>query len=167
MSTLYELQSNYRDLQDMLENEEYDTQAIIDTLESIEGEIDIKIDNIACLIKEMSYESESFASEIKKLQERKQAKENKINSLTDYVYSAMLNTGKAKIETARNKISIRNNPPKVVVNNLEMLKQLEFAWKKKELTESDVDKTELKKRLSSGEIIEGVNLESSQSLSIK
>lgn len=165
--TLFELQENYRAVQAMTENEEIDAQAILDTLEAIEGEIEIKADNIACIIKTLDYESQAIADEIKRLQERKKAKENKSASLKEYLFSAMQSLGKLRIETARNKLSIRNNPVKVVISNLEALKPLSWVWKQRELTESDIDKTALKSRLQAGEAIEGATLEQEQSLSIK
>lgn len=165
--TLFELQENYKAVQAMAENEEIDAQAILDTLEAIGGEIDIKADNIACIIKSLDYESKAIADEIKGLQERKKAKESKAASLKEYLFYAMLSLGKSKIETARNRLSIRNNPAKVVISNLELIKPLSWAWKVRELTESDIDKTELKSRLQAGENIEGASLEQGQSLVIK
>lgn len=165
--TLFELQDNYKTVEAMANDEEIDSQAILDTLEAIEGEIEIKADNIACIIKSLDYESQAIADEIKRLQERKKAKENKAVSLKEYLFSAMQSLGKPKIETARNKLSIRNNPVKVVILSIEALKPLSWAWKQKELTESDIDKTALKSRLQAGEAIEGVTLEQGQSLSIK
>lgn len=72
-----------------------------------------------------------------------------------------------KIETTRNKLSIRNNPPKVVISNIEALKPLSWAWKPHYLSEADIDKTELKLHLVAGEAISGATLEQGQSLQIK
>ena len=51
MSKLYELKENWKQVQEMLYEEEIDEQCILDTLESIEGEIEDKADSYAMIIK--------------------------------------------------------------------------------------------------------------------
>ncbi len=165
--TLFELQDAYKEVAAMAENEEIDPQAVIDTLEAIAGEIEEKADNIACLIKSLDYESKAYSEEIKKLTEWKRAKEAKAARLKEYLFSSMQNLNIPKIETTRNKLSIRNNPPKVVISNIEALKPLSWAWKPHYLSEADIDKTELKLHLVAGEAISGATLEQGQSLQIK
>ena len=48
---LYELKENWKQVQEMLYEEEIDEQCILDTLESIEGEIEDKADSYAMIIR--------------------------------------------------------------------------------------------------------------------
>lgn len=164
---LYELAENYRMLQAMLDDDEVDEQAIIDTIEAMEGEFDEAADNIACLIKTVTYETEAMAAEIKKLQERKRIKENKSKRIKEYLLENMQKINRTKIETARNRISIRKNPASLIVTNISALQDNIGNWKSRKWNEDELDKTKIKERLNAGETIEGVRLESSVSLTIK
>ena len=67
MSSLYELNEKWKQISDMLYEEEIDEQCILDTLESIESEIEDKADNYAKMIKNLMASSEAKKEEAKKL----------------------------------------------------------------------------------------------------
>jgi hypothetical protein len=92
-------------------------EAINDTLESIEGEFEDKADNIACFLKSLIYEAKAIKEEIDTLSERMKAKQAKADKLQDYLYGCMKTFGKTKLETARNVLQIKINPPSVEVGN--------------------------------------------------
>ena len=101
MSRLYELKENYRQVADMLYEEEIDVQCILDTLESIEGEIEDKADNYAVIIKELLADAEVCKQEKLRLEARQKSFENRAKFLKDRLEEVMRETGKTKFKTAK------------------------------------------------------------------
>ena len=101
MSRLYELKENYRQVADMLYEEEIDVQCILDTLESIEGEIEDKADNYAVIIKELLADAEVCKQEKLRLEARQKSFETRAKFLKDRLEEVMKETGKTKFKTAK------------------------------------------------------------------
>ena len=106
---LYEISEAIREVQ----NADLPEDAKRDTLESLECDFEEKADNIACLVKENNAMSKALKEEAKKLLERAKAKDMSSEWLTSYLKESFESNGKTKIETTRNKISIRQNPESV------------------------------------------------------
>lgn len=98
-----------------VENGDIPEEAVPDTLESLEGEFNAKADNIASFIKSLEYDASSLEQESKNLSERAKSKKAKAQNLRQYLFRQMRDTGIERIDTPRNLLSIRKNPPKVVV----------------------------------------------------
>ena len=166
---LYELSKDYESLILAIENGDIPEEAVVDTLESITSLLDEKADNIACWIKQLTAEAEAIKAEEDKLKARRTAKLNRAERLTNYLAECLANAGRTKIETARNVISFRKNPPKVVFDNED--KFIEWAQKEADgllkYAKPTVDRTAVKVALENGATIEGVRIESSQNISIK
>ena len=77
MSRLYELKENYKQIANMLYQEEVDEECILDTLESIEGEIEDKADNYAVIIKELLGDADICKQEKMRLEARQKRFENR------------------------------------------------------------------------------------------
>ena len=155
---MYELTEMYIRLLSM----DMDEDVFNDTLEGLEGDIEYKVDNIACVIKELNSDAEAIKNEEKKLADRRKAKENKATRLKEYLHQCLSAMDKNKIETARNLISIRKNPAKVVlVNDFYNDAYAEVVETVK------IDKNKLKEDLKAGKIVEGATLEQGTSLNIK
>lgn len=101
MSSLYELRENWKQVSDMLYEEEIDEQCILDTLESIEGEIEDKADNYAIIIKELLGDAEVCKQEKLRLEARQKSFENRAKLLKDRLEEVMKETGKTKFKTAK------------------------------------------------------------------
>ena len=166
---LYELAHDYENLMAAIENGDVPEEAIFDTLESITTLLDEKADNIACWIKQLTAEAEAIKAEEDKLKARRTAKLNRAERLTNYLAECLTNAGRTKIETARNVISFRKNPPKVVIDN-------EAGFVEWAQTHADgflnygkptINKTAIKDYIASGGQLDGVRIESSQNLAIK
>ena len=106
---LYEISEAIREVQ----NADLPEDAKRDTLESLECDFEEKADNIACLVKENNAMSKALKEEAKKLLERAKAKDMSSEWLTNYLKESFISNGKTKIETNRNKISIKQNPESV------------------------------------------------------
>lgn len=107
MSKLYELTGEYIQLLDMLEDEEYDERAILDTIEGIDYEIEIKADNYAKIIKSLESDIEAIKAEKTRLDNRQKVYENRIKWLKKNLEMAMRATRKMKFSTELFSFGIR------------------------------------------------------------
>lgn len=169
---LYELTSDFAELFDEFESMEDDDmkQAWFDTLDGIEQEFEVKAENIAVFIKELNAEIEALKQEEERLRARRKAKENKTESLKDYLKSCMICIGRLKIDTVKARISIRKNPEAAQFDNEKdfvrmcMENDLDDFLRYKE---PEINKTAVKEALKAGEKIPGAELGRTQSIIIK
>lgn len=176
MPRLYEISDQFAQLFDsfdeLMEAEE-DTedieQAWFDTLEGIEGEFECKAESVAQYIKELNAEAEAIKAEEKKLSARRKAKENAAIRMKEYLKNCMETMNLKKVETAKAKISIRNNAPSLKIDNeTEFIMTLESSGRRDLLKYAppEIKKTDIKNLIKSGEEFKGARLESSQSIII-
>lgn len=170
---LFEITNLYRDLFDKMNDrddlEDDEIQAYFDTLESIEGEFDLKAESVACFIKELIADINALEKQEKMFKQRREAKENTIKRLKDYLKQEMTAIGSKKIEGINAIISIRNNTESVQIddekafvnwakgNNCDLLK----------FKEPEISKTKIKDALKAGSKIPYCSLTRTQSLIIK
>lgn len=166
--TLYSLTQDFIVFLRAIENGEIDESAIKDSLESITCLIEDKADNIACMIKNLNAEALAIKTEEQALAERRKAKEKQVERLKEYLSETLLSANYTKIETARNKISFRKSESVCIENEDDFL-----HWAMKERDEfltykaPTINKTEIKKALALGEVLEGVSIETKQNIQIK
>ena len=133
-----------------------------------EDEFDIKAENVAQYIKNLNVESTALSDEIKKLQARKKSKDNKIKSMKEYLKNCMLQTGRDKIETSKVKLSIRNNAESVLIDDeKKFIEEYSDTHKEYFKFKAEISKTDIKKILQSGKIIDGAKLIRDKSLLVK
>lgn len=166
---LYELANDYENLMAAIENGDIPEEALADTLESITALLDEKADNIACWIKQLTAEVEAIKAEEDKLKARRTAKLKRAERLTEYLAECLTNSGIPKIETARNVISFRKNPPAVVFDD--EAKFIEWAQVHADgllnYAKPKVDRVAVKVALENGAEIEGCRIESKLNIQIK
>jgi len=175
MSTLYELQGQFQEIYNHLIAGEIDEQTFNDTLESIDfkGAIETKAEGYAHIIANLENnantvddEIKRFKSEIERLTNHKNSFANKAARMKERLQAAMIATDNRKIKTALFSFNVQANPEKVVVEDLECLKNQD-VWKKPKFTEAELDKTLIKKMMQEGKEIKGARLEKTESLRIK
>ena len=165
---LYEIANDYEALIESIESGEIPEEAIADTLEGIEALLEDKADNIACLIKNIKADVQAIRAEELNLAERRKSKESQIERLTTYLSETLQRVGISKMETVRNKISFRKSESVSVADEGAFI-----AWAMGNhddlLTYKDptINKTAIKKALSSGEEIEGAVIENKLNIQIK
>lgn len=166
---LYEIGAAYQQLQEDIENGLIPEEAIPDTLECITMALDEKADNIACLIKNLQAEAQAIKAEEEKLAERRKSKEKEADRLTQYLSDILLQSGYKTIETARNKITFRKNPPKVVIDDEKAF--IEWAAENAKYflkyANPTVNKTAVKDAITSGAVVMGAQIISEERISIK
>ena len=166
---LYEIATDYQRLLDAIENGEIPEEALVDTLESITTLLEDKVDNIACIIKGLTAEAEAIKAEEDRLKARRTAKLKRAERLTQYLSDTLLQNGVDRIETARNNITFRKTPGKVVFDNEKAF----IAWAHEnagvflKYTAPTADRTAIAQYIKGGGELDGVRIESSQNISIK
>lgn len=166
---LYEIGAAYQQLQEDIENGLIPEEAIADTLECITMALDEKADNIACLIKNLNAEALAIKVEEERLAERRKSKEKEADRMTQYLSDILQQSGIDKIETARNKITFRKNPPKVVIDDEKAF--IEWATENAKYflkyANPTVNKTAVKDAITSGAVVMGAQIISEERISIK
>lgn len=168
MSTLYELD---KELQEVLlygfnencidlETGAIDQEKVGAYLESLQVERKTKIENIALMIKNLESDAAEIKAEEKALKSRREAKENKADSLREYIKSSMLLLEEKKFETARVAMSFRTSKT-VVVDDMATLGEKYIK------VEYSPDKTAIKKAIESGETVCGAHIQENHNLQIK
>lgn len=99
MSSLYQLNEDYKTVLNMLYDEDIDEQMILDTLEGIEGEIEDKADAYAKIIKELEAKQKAGKEEAKRLSERSKMFDIRIKRLKQNLLETMKTVGKTKFAT--------------------------------------------------------------------
>lgn len=136
-----------------------ETGEILDSsyLDSLLLEREEKIDGIACFIKNLKAEEEAIANEIKILQQRKKVKENKIESLKNYLGNVL---DGEKYESARARISYRS-ASSVLIEDEVIIPAKYITYEPK------VDKIGISAALKLGDTIPGAKLVTNTSIQIK
>jgi hypothetical protein len=164
---LYEISERYASFLKSCEDGEVPDEAVPDTLEALGAEFDEKADSICCFIKNLNAEGAAINKEIEMLHERKKSKLKCSERLTEYLKSQMEFIGKTKIETARNKITVKKNPESVLLEMNFLNWARENADEFLKWREPEPDKLKIKEHLKSGGKLEHAQLVKTKKLEIK
>lgn len=159
---LYELTQNYRNLENLEEQEDLTVEMIQEALGQVEEDINTKIENTCKVIKEIEVDVLGIDEEIKRLTNFKKQKENTVKKLKEYIEFEMNGIGLNKIEGKLFKVSFRKSKAVKIIDETKIPK--EFIKVK---TTENISKTDLSKALKNGEVIEGAELIENRSLQIK
>ena len=162
---LYELNQNFNNLIEVLENTEDENlkELIKNSMDQLALETNEKIENIIKYIKNLEATATALETEVKRLNDRKFKTLKKVDHLKNYLKDFTNTLDNKKYNTGIFNISIRKNAASVIVDN-EFLVPDEFC--KTEIIRK-VDKVALKEKLKAGEVIEGVKLQQTESIIIK
>lgn len=117
MSTsLYVLGAEYRAAADMLADLDMPDDVVRDTLESISGDLEAKAVNVAQFVRNLESSAEQIKAAEKAMSDRRKAIENRADRVRQYLLDNMIATGITKIECPYFKLTVRDNPPAVVIN---------------------------------------------------
>lgn len=172
MGKLYNLAQEWEELFSALDEMENDPELLsawFDTLEGMEGEFDDTAIYLAVEIKRLNIEINGMKEEQKALAERRATAENKVARLQDYIKESMQKIGKSNIENPKARISLRNTPPAVHIQDEKDF--IEWAATHNDdllkFSAPTIDKTKVKDALKSGKELPGATLESGKSINIK
>lgn len=162
MSRLYELKENWKQISNMLYEEEIDEQCILDTLESIEGEIEDKADSYAIIIKELLADAEACKQEKLRLETRQKSFENRAKLLKIKLEEVMKETGKTDFKTSLFNFKIQKNGGLEPLWTTEDLRLIPWDFLKKE-----PDNTKIRELLQTQEVSWAKLQERGESLRIR
>ncbi|WP_338862832.1 siphovirus Gp157 family protein [Mycetohabitans rhizoxinica] len=163
--TLYQIANEYRHAADRLVELDLDEQTVADTLESISGEFITKAQNVAFLIRNLETSAEQIQVAIEEMQMRAQKYANRAERIRAYLLQNMLMSGVQKLECPYLKLTVRENPAKVVIDDE---RQVPMAY----MTDPPPpqpkpDKKLIAQAIKDGSGVPGCRLEHSQRLEIK
>lgn len=165
---LYQLTQEYLSLQSLLEDPDMDPQAVEDTLEGLGGELEEKADSLACVIKDLEADALAMKKEADALAQRAKSRTARAERLREYLFQQMRLVGLRKIETSRNRISIRKTPPSLRLEDAPRF--LEWARENRPdlLREKppELDKSAVRDALKAGDPLPGAKLESGETFSL-
>lgn len=169
MSNLYELTNNFievdRLISEYLENgEEELAENLVKANQIIVKEIENKSVGFIYMFRNMDSQIDAIDAEIKRLQDLKKSVKNKEDRLKTILKDSMEAMGTKKIDTDLGKISIRNNPGSLIVDDIDLVPT---TYKTEVVTTTvKVDTNLVKKLIKNGVEIEGCHLEAGTSLTI-
>lgn len=114
---LYSLTSERLALQSKLQDMNLDEQTIQDTLEGNSTELQAKIEDYGFVIRNMEAFSEAIKAEETRLSERRKSHEKRIERIKEWLLVNMQACDISKIECPAFTISLRQNPPKVIIDD--------------------------------------------------
>lgn len=168
MNTLYEISTAFQQVEDLLTDPEFildeEGQAnLAAAYQSIEMDFHAKAENTVKMIRNFEGQAEMLDAEIKRLQARKKTMENKAEILRASLKGSMEATGIDKIKSALFNISLSKPKAGSVVINIPV-EELPTEYQKVKI---EADKTAIKNDLKEGVWIEGVELETIRTLTIR
>jgi len=159
MTNLYELSSNFMEVQALIEE---GNEGLRDTLDAIDLAIEDKLENIAKLIRNLDGEATALKNEEERLADKRKSIENNIKNLKQYSQSALEDTGNRKLKAGIFTYSIQKNPPSVAINDDKLIPQEYYVP-----VEPKLDKQYIKEMLKDGEEVPGAELSQGDSVRIR
>ena len=163
MMKLYELTEMYKNVWDLIADEEIDVEMLEVALQNIEDSIELKADNMAKLIKSIDGDVLVLKEEEKRLASRRRALENKQANIKSYLESQLLSMGVDKVKTTLFTVALQNNPPSVKFTNEDLIPEMY----KKEVTTITIPKKEILDAIKNGIEVPGAEIIQGKSLRIR
>jgi hypothetical protein len=164
-TSLYILASEYQAISEKLLDSDFDELTISDTLESVGGELEAKCTNVAMFVRNLESSAEQIKLAEKAMAERRKSLENKADSIKKYLKENMQRTGITKIESPWFALTIKKNPPSVVIDDATAIPE-KFLVTPPPPPPSP-DKAAIKLAIQAGEVVAGAHVEQGERLEIK
>ena len=166
MAKLYELQSTFNQVMDLIDDPDANLEVLESVLQEIEGEFDQKIEGCVMMVKNMEAETVGIKAEIDRLSARKKALDNRIDGLKGYMLMQMTLLAKDKIKTPDGLFTVarQKSPASVVVHNANEITDKFFVIIPEQ---KQIDKLNIKDALVGGEEVPGCELQQGYHLRIR
>lgn len=175
MTSLYEITAEIKQRIDQVLEEAWLPQTTLDSLlPAMKAEALQKQKSIAAYILNLESDIEQMAEYVDRMKGRIKTAENRVTNLKSLLVSSMQTLKQDKVECGEFTIKLKNNPPKVVINNADLV-PIEFMRIVPAAKEPDKNKIadELKKEYTDEQgnkvmgFVAGCNLEQGTRLEIK
>lgn len=164
LPALHELASEYREAVERLSDMDLPEQAIADTLEGLQGTLEAKSVNVAMYVQGLEATAEAIKIAEARMKARRQAMENRAERIRAYLKSNMEAVGITSIKCPYFALSIRKNPPAVIVDDLEAIPA--DYWIQPPPPPRQLDKKAVAAQIKAGGAVEGAHLEQGTRLDI-
>ncbi len=121
MTSLFEITDQYRQLQQLEASEDLPIEVIQDTLEGLEGALEVKAVNVAKFVLNAEAMATAIEEASKRMKLRADRLRNRVTYVKDYLKSSMDAVQKIKIESPELVLSIKKNPPSVVIEDEKLI----------------------------------------------
>ena len=165
MTSLYVIANEYQAMIERLENSDLYAQTIADTIEGASGDLELKATNVAMYIRNLEASADDIKQAEKAMAERRKAIETKAESIKRYLLESMKRVGVTKIESPYFALTIKKNPPKLVIDDAGLIPGELYVYP--EAPPPMPDNERIKNMLKNGETVEGARLEQGERLEIK
>lgn len=152
---LYEISNNYQRIADAIENSDEISTELLQELDAVEQNMSAKIENIGALIANLECEAQAIDEVIERQFVRQKRVNKKIENLKDYIKFELERCGINKMSTPQFDLSIRANPPSVVIQDESSIPEKYF----KDRIMRSLDKSLISQDLKNNCDIPGVILE--------
>ncbi len=163
--SLYQLTNEYQLIQMKLLESDFDEQTIADTLEGASGDIEAKSINVAMFIRNLETSAEAIKQAEKEMADRRKAIEKKADSIKQYLKDNMQRCGITKIESPYFALTIKKNPPSVVIDDVGAIAGELYVYP--DAPSPYPDKKAIAELLKAGKEVNGAHLEQADRLDIK
>jgi hypothetical protein len=117
MTSLYQIVEQYRSLETLDPSEDLPAEVIRDTLEGLTGELTVKATNVARYILNIESMADAVEGASKQMKARAERMRVRAESIREYLKVNMQGAGISKIEATEFVLSLKKNPPKVIVTD--------------------------------------------------
>lgn len=162
MSKLYKLSEQFKNLEELLENDDLPKELIQDALNDVQASIEEKIIGMCSYIKNLESDVVGVASEVKRLSDKKKAMENKIDSIKSYMYENLKSLNMQKVRTSIFSVAIQKNQKALKITDGN---KIPIAYVLPQ--EVKFDKKAILADIKNGQVIEGVEVMQSESIRIR
>ena len=162
MSTLYEITQNMKQLNNYLDNEEFNEEIYNNTLDIIKTELSNKSTSLIHVIKNIESDETMIDNEIKRLKAIKDRKSKNLKDIKEYIKVCMEQMNLTKIETPIGNFSLRKSESIDIINPVKIPAQYLNT-----VVEYKPDKVKIKEAIKSGIKIEGAEIVTNNNLTIK
>lgn len=162
---LYILAEQYRQAAEQLADLDLPAEVVADTLESLTGEIEIKAANVAMFVRNLDGMAEQIKAAEDAMSARRKAIEKRADHVREYLKANMERVGISKIECPYFKISLRDNPASVVVDDAESIPA--DYMRQPDAPPPAPDKKAISEAIKAGKEVPGVHLSKSKRIEIK
>ena len=158
--TLYELAGEYRQAAIALSDMDLDEVTIKDTLEGLSGDLEKKATNVAFFIRNLEATGEQIKLAEKQMADRRKAMENRAERIKEYLKENMEIAGINEISCPHFKLTIRKNPPSVVID---AESQIDFFYfLQPETPPPQVNKKLIATEIKAGRVVLGAHLDTTK-----
>lgn len=153
---LYELTTQYRQLQQLADEPEIDPQAMADTLEGLAGDIETKAAAVAMVIGNLESDADAIDEASKAMKRRADRLRHRVEALKTYLLVNMQACNFTKISCKWFTIALRKNPQRTDIYDAEAIPPKYLIWP--EPPPPVVDRRAILEAMKRGEDVPGARL---------